>query len=242
MTRSRIVGGININVLLAFVFGVIFLSVILCLVVFVKDLNDMARWVIVIMMALAGAGFAAVIPGVLNVDLPYIKSGGALAVLVLVLANQPKIVKTAIDIVGTRTSVIPVITEYLRKIDDRQLDQAWETLDEKAKITIAADKSLYRAAYENGRYILGEVIERSPPVGSDTMIDPPGYPAGIYRGVSFRTKFSDGCHQEALYARLDDENNWHVFGHNVSFTPITCTAPVTPISVGATQQGNHSQQ
>ncbi|MBB1583462.1 DUF4019 domain-containing protein [Serratia sp. OS31] len=236
MARSRIIGGVNINVLLAFVFGVVFLSVILGLVIFVKDLSEMARWVIVIIMALAGAGFAAVIPGVLNVELPYIKSGGALAVLVLVIINQPKIVKTAIDIVATQKDTTSVLSEYLKNIDDGHLDKAWESLDQYAKITSAADKNLFKSAYENGRYIHGEVIERTPPLGSDMIIDPPGYPAGIYRVISFRTKFSDGCRQESVSVRSDEDKNWHVFGHNVSISPIPCTGPIipSPISTGVT--------
>ncbi len=230
MARSRIVGNISIEKLLAFIFGVIFLLVILGLVVFVKDLNGTARWVIVILMALAGAGFAAVIPGILNITTPYIKSGGALAVFVLIMANQPNIIGQAKKIISSKDSTL-AIAEYLKKIDDNQLDAAWDSLDDGAKETVASDKQPLRSAYQNGRASLGSLISRSPPMGTNAYFNPPGFPEGAYRVVTYRTRFSGGCHQEAVSVRSLNDGDWRVFNHVVDFNVIPCDSAAVQVGL-----------
>ena len=42
-----------------------------------------------IVLALAAAGFAAPIPGLIHVDIPYVKAGGAIAVFVIVFYFNP---------------------------------------------------------------------------------------------------------------------------------------------------------
>lgn len=216
-------GRVDINVLLAFVFGVIFVTAILTLVIKVPDLDDFQRWVFVIIIALACAGVAAVIPGILDIKIPYIRAGGALAVFVLILLNKPGVVMTAIKAGTTEKSATPAITEFLAKVDNRELEAAWNLLDERARATIAADKKLYRAAYTNGRYALGDVVKRSEPIGGGLLIDPAGYPPGIYKFVSYQTKFSDGCRQEVVSVRADASGNWHVYDHTISTNYIPCT-------------------
>jgi hypothetical protein len=223
MARSWIKGRVDINVVLAFVFGVIFVTTILVLVIKVPDLGDFQRWVFVIVIALAGAGVAAVLPGILDVKIPYLSAGGALAVFVLVLLNKPGVVTTAIKVGLAEKDATPAVAEFLAKVDNKELEAAWSLLDERAKETIAADKKLYRAAYTNGRYALGDVIRRSEPIGGGLLIDPAGHPPGIYKFVSYQTKFSDGCRQEVLSVRADSNNNWHVYGHNISTNYIPCT-------------------
>ncbi|WP_275627074.1 DUF4019 domain-containing protein [Pseudomonas sp. 273] len=226
MAESRIIGGINFNALLAFVFGVLFISVLLVLVVFVKDLSDLACWVVVVVMALAGAGFAVVLPGRLVFGGGYIKAGGALAVFVVILINQPSIVISAGKLnakwLGAEADVTSIVRDFLAKVDRGELDQAWDSLDDVAKKTIAADRVLYRAVYENGRYALGNVVERSSPIGGSVTVNPPGYPEGIYKVSSYRTRFKDGCHEEVVSVRSDNGREWAVFGHNISSILIPC--------------------
>jgi hypothetical protein len=72
-----------------FVFGVVFVSVLLTLVVAIRDPSPAQLVVFRTVLALAAAGVAAFIPGLLNVELPWIRAGGALAVLVLVYSYSP---------------------------------------------------------------------------------------------------------------------------------------------------------
>jgi hypothetical protein len=222
MARSLIRGALDVNVLLAFLFGVVFITAMLILAVKYPEPNEYQRWVFTIVVALAGAGIGAVIPGILKVDLPYVKAGGALAVFVIILINRQQVVETALNLVAARKDPTPVIQEFLSKVDSKKLDEAWNSLDSMAKQTVAADRASYDRAYMEGRYALGDVITRSNAVGADMLFNPSGYPPGTYKSVVYRTQFKDGCHQENVSVRADETNNWQVFGHGISINNIPC--------------------
>jgi hypothetical protein len=75
---------------LGFAFGVIFVSVILTIAVFIPLPSDFQYQVFRIVLALAAGGVGAVIPGSLNVNIPKVlTAGGALAVFVVVYFYSP---------------------------------------------------------------------------------------------------------------------------------------------------------
>jgi uncharacterized integral membrane protein len=75
---------------LAFTFGVVFLAIILVIAVFIPNPTNFQYQVFRITLALAAGGVAAVIPGILNVNIPrFITAGGALAVFVVVYFYSP---------------------------------------------------------------------------------------------------------------------------------------------------------
>jgi len=222
MGRSLIRGALDINVLLAFIFGVVFITTMLVFAVLYSEPTDFQKWVFTIVVALAGAGIGAVIPGILKVDLPYVKAGGALAIFVLILTNRDDVVSAALNLVVTKKDPTPVIEEFLAKVDSKKLDEAWDSLDSMAKLTVAADRTSYDRVYAEGRYALGDVITRSKALGQETFFNPSGSPSGTYKLVVYRTQFKDGCHQENVSVRADDKNNWKVFGHGISVTNIPC--------------------
>jgi hypothetical protein len=87
-------GGVNLNVLLAFGFGIVFSGVLLGVAVVVKNPTPLLITVVKIVIALAGAGVAATIPGFLNVEMApsagiAVRAGGAIAVFVLVFFFVP---------------------------------------------------------------------------------------------------------------------------------------------------------
>ena len=87
---SRIVGSIDIKILLAFVFAVVFALALLVFTTFVRDPSEAAVWTYKVILALAAAGFAAVLPGFLDVRYKgVVQAGGALAVFVVVLLLYP---------------------------------------------------------------------------------------------------------------------------------------------------------
>lgn len=82
------------NVILAFIFGVIFVTALLLFVLFVPNPTPQQFEVIRIILALAAGGVAAIIPGFLNLQLGAganltLRAGGALAVFAIVYFYSP---------------------------------------------------------------------------------------------------------------------------------------------------------
>jgi Protein of unknown function (DUF4019) len=222
MTRL-IQGQININVLLAFVFGVTFVCVMLGFALFVPNPSNFSQWVFITVLALASAGVGAVIPGMLNVELPFAKAGGALALFIIVFATKPAIVGVTANIVFPSTSPAPVITSFLQKIDGNKLDEAFDQLDDDAKSTFAKDRGQLKQIYHAARDPLGAVADRSE-IGVTQQASPSGYPVGAYRSVTFRTKFASGlCYAELVTVRATNALEWKIYNHNILPTPIPCS-------------------
>jgi hypothetical protein len=78
------------SIYLAFVFGVVFVAVLLALAVFIPAPTTNQYTVFRIVLALAAAGVAAVIPGFLAVQVSTaVRAGGAMAVFVVVYFFTP---------------------------------------------------------------------------------------------------------------------------------------------------------
>ena len=82
------------EVILAFVFGVVFLAVLLALIVWIPNPTPAQLMLFRITIALAAGGIAAVIPGFLNVNISLgkrlvIAAGGALAVFIITYFYNP---------------------------------------------------------------------------------------------------------------------------------------------------------
>jgi len=221
-SKGLIGGTLDVNAALAFIFGVIFISVMLGFAYKVPNPSPFAQWVFTVVVALAGAGVGAVIPGILKITLPYARAGGALAIFAAIFLLKPAILDTVIQLETPNESPMPAIDAFLAKVDAKDTDGAWASLDDAAKQSIAKDRELYRMAYENGRYPLGDVISRTP-FGGALVTSPSGSPIGVYRGVNFKTKFSSGqCYQEVVTVRAATDLRWRVFGHSIDPRPISC--------------------
>jgi hypothetical protein len=72
-----------------FAFGVLFTAALVILAIFFPIPTQFQYLVFRIVLALACAGVAALIPGMINVDIPYVRAGGALAVFVFVFRFSP---------------------------------------------------------------------------------------------------------------------------------------------------------
>ena len=82
--------------LLAFLFGIIFVIALLALALFVPDPTPFQYIVFRVVLALAAAGVAAMIPGFLQVEIgAWLRAGGALAVFVVVYFYNPAALVTA---------------------------------------------------------------------------------------------------------------------------------------------------
>ncbi|MEM7183488.1 MAG: hypothetical protein AAF518_21450 [Spirochaetota bacterium] len=74
----------------AFAFGVVFLLLLLGVVLFFKHPTEFQKNIITIVLALAGAGVAAMLPGSLRITANnYVKAGGAIAVFIIIYFFVP---------------------------------------------------------------------------------------------------------------------------------------------------------
>jgi hypothetical protein len=85
-----ITGRLTIDQLLAFVFGALFVLVLLAIAIVFPNPQGLLPTAFRIILALAAAGVGAVIPGLLNIRIQtgnqlFIRAAGALALFVLVL-------------------------------------------------------------------------------------------------------------------------------------------------------------
>jgi hypothetical protein len=83
----------SLNAILAFLAGMALICILLVIFVFIPDPSSSQLAAFRIFIALAGAAFAAAIPGFIEVQLgrrtKYVRAGGALAVLVLLYLFDP---------------------------------------------------------------------------------------------------------------------------------------------------------
>lgn len=82
--------GLPIDKLLAFIFGAVFVIVLLVVARFDRNPPPFSKFIYRVVMSLAAAGIGAVIPGIIDVSInPLVRAGGALALFVLVYMVNP---------------------------------------------------------------------------------------------------------------------------------------------------------
>src|SRR2546426_10916784 len=90
----------RVEIIAAFSFGVAGVIVLILLAIIFPNPTPFQYLVFRIVLALAGAGVGAMIPGILNVEIPGIKAGGAIAVFVVVFFWNPArlVVQISMDV------------------------------------------------------------------------------------------------------------------------------------------------
>lgn len=224
MARKPLVtGSIDIQILLSFLLGVILVATMLVFAVLFPNPSPTTQWIFIVVLSLAAAGVGAVIPGILKINIPYIEAGGALALFLLVFLFKPAIVQGVGNFKTPPVPPHPVIEKYLSLVDANSLDDAWESLDAASRAGVASDRAQYKRLYENARTPLGTPVSRTEQ-GAQQFESPQGYPAGIYRVVTYRTKFNnDRCRMENVTVRATNEIEWKVYEHNISPLAVECS-------------------
>lgn len=223
MTRQRtIVGQIDIHIVLAFAFGIAMVITLLTFAVLIPNPSTFSQWIFIVVLALAAAGVGSVIPGMLHVELPLAKAGGALAIFAIVFWQKPAIVEAVARVEAPATSPSPLVDQFLSYSDAGDWRRLWDMLDPEAKGVVIQSFDQLRRVYAASRTPLGTVLSRRE-MGSGGIESPPGYPIGLYQHLSFRTKFSYGhCHMEVVTVRATDALQWRVFDHFISPQTIPC--------------------
>lgn len=214
-------GNLDINILLAFVFGVIFLGVMLVFSVYFPNPTEFQVRVWITCLGLSAAGIGALLPGFIEVKYKgFIRATGAAAFFGVVYASQPVLVQHGTTLIEPKGDAMTPALSFLVRLDEGKPKEAHAELDADAKRVIA-DLPTFEKLYQNYRGPMGASSERSL-VATNTITNPPGYPLGIYRQLGFRSKFQSGCRAEQVILRAGQDLSWHVWSYTISPTTIPC--------------------
>lgn len=221
--QSNLVGGkLNINSLLAFMFGVIFLSVMLLFSVWFPNPSDFQIKVFITCLALSAAGVGAILPGLFEIKYKSVaRATGAAAFFLVVYATQPVLERHIANFVPADGDPTIPATMFLKLIDDGELQKAYALLDVDAQ-KYWGGLPTFLSLYENSKSLIGRAESRVL-VGTDVIVNPPNYPLGSYRLLTYRSRFAGGCRSELVGLRAGQDLAWHIWSHIVSPTTIPCS-------------------
>ncbi|MGH7381599.1 MAG: hypothetical protein ACREKR_05135 [Candidatus Methylomirabilales bacterium] len=118
----------------AYVFGFIFVAVILVVALFIPRPTEFQFFVFRIVLALAAAGVAATIPGFINVDIStWVRAGGAIAVFVVIYFFSPAQLISEPPAQKVHEGFLFALRDHLNKnvsLEEFQLALAGEKTDE----------------------------------------------------------------------------------------------------------------
>ncbi|MBU1188841.1 MAG: DUF4019 domain-containing protein [Gammaproteobacteria bacterium] len=204
--------------ILAFAFGAVALTMLFVIAIF-GDPNPLLITVSRVTLALACAGIAVVLPGIIDVDVSptsnlAIRAGGALAVLVLVyFFNPPTLLTTS----TTDKIPDPPTSDFTKKVDSwlEIVDSGdYETAYKEASPSLKESFSQEQFATAISNYIkpLGALQERTLS-GYRNFTRTPDGRVGQFRTADYKTIFENGPEQfeQVAVEAIDDE--WRVFAH-----------------------------
>lgn len=223
--KGWITGQIDINKLIAIALGVVFLIGMLIMALFVPNPTPVQIKAFEVTLALAAGGVGAAIPGSLNIKHGKLaRASGALALVLIVLFFQSKINSSVLQFIEPTEPAQPVALQFLEMIDRNETSRAWEALDPAAIGYSIDNRDTFESITASVRAPLGHATSRVLQ-GMNSMQSPPGYPAGIYRGILYKTKLSgdgDKCRMEQVVLRATNDLTWRVFGYTISPMTIQC--------------------
>lgn len=223
--RSGFISGqISIDTLLAFVFGIIFVSAILIFAVTIINPNPLQIFVFKAILGLAGGGVAAVIPGKFEFrHLPFIRASGGIAVFAAIFFAPASFVAPVAQFKTPVESAEPVLQQWFSYVDRGDFNGAWSLMDPASRQWYHLSKADFEEVFENAYLPLGKANTRLV-VSRGNTVNPPNMPPGIYKFVTYLTKFTNSreCVQEAVALRATEDVIWKVFSHQVSYVQIPC--------------------
>lgn len=217
-------GRLDINTLLSFSFGVIFLSVMLVFASFFPNPTDIQIRVFITVLAIAAAGTGAMIPGIININIGKIVRGsGAIGLFAVVYLSEPAITRTVVTTPEPRQEAEPPAREFLRLLDMGEAGAAWDSLDPAGQGRIERGREGFLELYRNVRVSIGQGQNRIL-INKETYENPSGYPPGRYRTMVFRGYFAEtnSCRIETVGLRAVNENRWAVTNYLISMMSVPC--------------------
>jgi hypothetical protein len=188
-------------------------------------------------LATAAAGVGGMLPGVLTVKYKgIIRASGALALFVVVWFFQPAIEQGVVKLESPSQPPDSVVNDFLADLDSGKVEKAFGELDPALIERTGVNLNTWTQLYDTTRKPLGTVVERKQ-VGIDGATSPSGLPIGLYRQMTFMTKFSTSseCREEVVITRATQDKQWRVSTYRISEMEFAC-----PASFGAS--GNTSKK
>ncbi len=201
------------EVIAAFVFGCIFISVILVVAYFRPNPTPFEYTIYRIIIALAAAGVGAILPGFLDIRFKnWLRAGGALALFVVVYFFAPAAIHANDTNLDPEPSVDAKISadEWLSLVDRADYSGAYSAMADgfRARYPYAQFEELV----SRERKSLGSVKTRQ--FFTTTPFEsPPGAPKGVYRQYGYKTFFErepDAIYELVLL--IGEKHNWRVSG------------------------------
>lgn len=224
--KPIIKGQIKIDTLLAFAFGIIFVSAILFFAVTVVNPSPFQINTFKTVLALAAGGVAAVIPGQFEIKhLPIVRAGGGLGVFAAVFFAPASVVTPVTQLKAPDQSPDPVIASWFTAVDSGNYAAAWRQADTATAQWYNLSEANFIEIFKNVRSPLGALQWRRV-VSRGDLSNPPNFPPGLYRSIAYMSKFANSaqCVQESIGLRATDDLQWKVFTHQISYVQIPCLA------------------
>lgn len=188
MTKPSVSSKNTWEVLAAFAFGTLFILIIFITSLYFSNPTVFQYEVFRTILALAAAGFGAVLPGFLDVRFKnWLRAGGALALFVVVYFFSP------VPLPVTESPLPPSplgdpqteVDAWLADIDRGSYAQAYDSMADifKQKYSVGAFSEFVKRIRDK----LGKATSRTLQ-GSNAYESPPGFPKGHYRELVFNTR------------------------------------------------------
>jgi hypothetical protein len=223
---TRLVSGsLNVNYLLMFFFGAVFLLIALAFSIAFPNPTPAQGWVFVTMLALSAGGVGAMIPGSLHIEYKgIVRAGGAIALVAMVYFFKPALETTTARLVRPSVSPSPVALRWLQAVDAGSLAPVWNDFDATFTGQDTKSEAELNSLVARTRAPLG-MVRRRQLIGTSEMTSPPGVPVGIYDTLLFNTKFANsaGCRQEDVELHATQDLTWKVVGFHITPTDVPCT-------------------
>ncbi|GEM_PF-4594536 len=208
-------GKISAQMVLAFTFGVSFVSIILYISIFKPDLDPFARMVILVVLSLAAGGVGAVLPGFIIAEAPskIVRAGGALAVFLVVLYFGSQHIRlTPGQPFRPTTDPSLVSNKFISAIEAAEYEEAYELTSKNFRsgmsyifFTESSRKILAKLGAPNARSMIDQKV----------VVSPSGMEAGVYCYTAYAVDYSKSPVKIYQYVNLVGEkeaNDWRVFG------------------------------
>lgn len=209
-------GKVNPETLLCFLFGVIFIAVTIFLSLNYSEPTAFQLRVFITVLSLAGAGIAAIIPGLIDISVKKrVRITGAMAIFTLIYFNHPDSENTVAKIAQPLRSSVTVAGHFLQQLDKGEVEKAYQLFI--AAGHYAHDINLFRQVYQNIRLPLGNVIERKI-VNVEFAKSLPDYPDGHYDLITWQSRFSadQQCRYEDIVMKASPDRTWGMSSYYIS--------------------------
>lgn len=216
----------NPETIAAFAFGVLFLTVMLVLIVWISTPTPAQFFVFRLTLALSAAGVGALLPGFLHFNMPLpmqgsIRAGGALALFASVWFTDPKTI--GVEVIPPKQDARVLIEKFLGLSDIGDHQAAYKLYSKRTRDLIKEET--YVSMGKEVRDSLGKVGTRLP-----TQAATPQQLQGLtapfvmlmYQGTYEKKK---GIWAE-MVSTVAEDGEWRIYGYNVSLCQPPWCQPV----------------